>query len=102
MVRITIEIDEASALLSARPAVSGTETPGEADGGVAADDQSPDVAAYAMRRDATDAGGPPDWLVEAIAGQRPGGLEAPATAFPAAADALDGGSAPGRDEDRAE
>ncbi len=67
--RITIEIDEGSAVLSTRAAVAGAEIAeiaAEADGGAAADQKSADVAERFARRDAADAGGPPDWLTEAI------------------------------------
>ena len=71
--RITIEIDEGSAVLATRPAVTGADA---------------------------DAGGPPAWLVEAMAGLPPQGLEAGVMfegspeAPQATEDGLDGGPAP--------
>lgn len=92
--RITIEIDEGAAVLSTQAPVTGADVAVEADGGAAADSESPDRAEFTAARDATEAGGPPDWLLEALAVHVAEGLAESPQAFVEAADGVDGGSAP--------
>lgn len=91
--RITIEIDEGAAV-STRSAVTGAGVAVEVDGGAATDGLSKDRAESIAARDATEAGGPPDWLLEAIAVPVTDAAIEPPQAFEELADGVDGGSAP--------
>ncbi len=95
MTRITIQIDDDSAVRVFTAEPVAVETSLSADGGAAqGGGASAESARTASAGDAIDAGGPPPWLIDALPDVPTAlGLEDPVSAEEAAS-ASDGGAAP--------